>query len=60
MNQPTGLHYNTACTDYPRCWGVGLLLIRSCVLGNEAHENRNDRLLLKVIKEIVDLFLKNK
>lgn len=24
-----------------KCWGVGLLLTRSVVLGNEATENRN-------------------
>ena len=29
------------CIDYPLCRGVGLLLIRSNVLGNEAFENRN-------------------
>ena len=40
MSQLIGLHYNTACTDYPRCWGVGSLLIRGYVLGNEAYENR--------------------
>nr|DAD57988.1 MAG TPA: hypothetical protein [Caudoviricetes sp.] len=36
------------CRDYPLCLpggGVGLLLIRSWVLGNEAHENRNGVLL---------------
>ena len=25
-----------------KCWGVGTLLIRVSVLGNEADENRND------------------
>ena len=36
------------CRGYPLCLlggGVGLLLIRSWVLGNEAHENRNGVLL---------------
>ena len=42
------------CTDYPRCWGVGTLLVRVEVLGNEASENRNGRLSVK-IEEIVGL-----
>ena len=36
------------CRGYPLCLmggGVGLLLIRSWVLGNEAYENRNGVLL---------------
>lgn len=33
--------FNSTCIDYPRCWGVGTLLIRVDVLGNEASENRN-------------------
>lgn len=43
-NQHTGFHYNTACIDYPRCWGVGTLLTRVMILGNEVIENRKDRL----------------
>lgn len=34
---------NITCTGHPRCWGVGTLLIRVRVLGNEALENRNGR-----------------
>ena len=39
------------CRGYPLCLlggGVGLLLIRSWVLGNESHENRNGVLLFYI------------
>lgn len=32
------------CNDYPRCWGVGILLTRIAIVGNELAENRNSRL----------------
>jgi len=50
------------CRGYPLCLpggGVGLLLIRSWVLGNEAHENRNGVLLFYIIvceNFMVDLY----
>lgn len=53
MNQHIGLLYDTACIDYSRCWEVGLLLIRSDILGNEVSENRKDRLSIKT-EEIVN------
>lgn len=34
---------NRTCTGHPRCWGVGTLLVRVDVLGNEASENRNGK-----------------
>lgn len=44
--------YKSVCNDYPRCWGVGLLLVRSGISRNELPANRNDGPFIKT-EEIV-------
>ncbi len=43
------------CIDYPRGWGVGTLLIRVSILGNEVLENRNER--NRNVEEIVRMLI---